>query len=282
MIAKIKMTDMKKKLQKTGYILATGMICLLLQACPKKPEPPKGSPQYTMQFNLVASGNPITIDNTVATGPTHYYIDIMRFYCGLPTLVKTDGTLVPLANLEVVKFDEKIPDNIVCNKTFTFNVPAGDYKGIRFGIGIPPAIRDTVKTWHLSNPVDPLNDFGLIWSMGSIQQKNIFRDIAMDFFVDTSKAQTASPTRFVEWHVIEDDTTLNLYSTLEFQESFSVGNGDNHVTNINIDANTLFFNSASPFDLKTVGTTSMTHGNPNEIQLGIAVNKNFYAAVSKP
>jgi len=273
---------MKKKLHKTGYVLAMGMLCLLLQACHPKPVPPKGSPQYTMQFNLVASGSPITIDNTVTTGPTRYYIDFMRFYCGFPTLVKTDGTLVPLANLEVVKFDNQIPDNIVCNKSFTFNVPAGDYKAIRFGIGIPPTIKDTVKTWHLTNPNDPLNNFGLLWVMGSIQQHNIFRDIGMDFFVDTSKLQNQRPNRLVEWHIIEDDTTLNLYSTLEFQESFSVGNGDNHVTNINVDANTLFFNPASPIDLRTAGTTSMDNGNTPEILLGIAVNKNFYAAVSKP
>jgi hypothetical protein len=262
--------------------LGLGMLIFGMLSCKKDVSTPTtGTANYNMTFNLTASGAPVEMGQTVTNAPTRYYFDIMRFYAGLPRLVKTDGSEVALSDLFIVKFDQGIPDNTVCRHSFTFSIPAGSYKAIRFGIGVPPAIKDTVTHYHYG-PLDPLNDdYGLHWAMSTSGKKNVFRNIGINMYADTSTAQNQPLKRLLSFHILEDDTTLNLYRTLEFPEEFSVGSGGNHNIVFNVDANNLFFNSSSPIDLRHAGSTDMVKGDDLGIQLGVKLNRNFYSAISK-
>jgi hypothetical protein len=245
---------------------------------PDHQTPPKiNGATYTMQFNLTASGTPLTMGQTVTnSGNTKYYLDVLRFSAGFPRLVKTDGNEVPLANVMIVKFDNGIPDNAVCGHSFSFPVPAGDYKAIRFGVGMPSKIKDTVSHYHFV-VLDPLNaNYGMLWEM----TKNTFRNIAIAMYADTTKAQNAPPKRFLSFHILEDDTTLNLYRDLEFPASFSIGDGGAHTSVFNLDANQVFFNAANLIDLRKAGSTDMVRGDKTGINLGIQITNNFAKAIA--
>jgi len=254
------------------------LLCILIsvQGCKPTPSPSPATTQYTIQFNLTASGSSITTGQAVTAPGGHYYIDLLRFYLGFPRLVKTDGTEVPMSNLCIVALDKYLPYNSIYGNTFTFSVPAGDYKAVRFGVGLPPAINDTVKHYH-NGPFDPLNQvYGLVWQMSFT-----FRDIALQMYTDTSKAQNLTPTRPLFVHVLEDGDTLNLYHDLEFDKAFTISSGSTFVDNFNIDANQVFFPSSSPIDIKTAGSTDMTNADKTGIALGLQLDNNFAKAISK-
>jgi hypothetical protein len=259
------------------------LLCFASGSCTKKiASIPPVSPKYALEFKLTASGTPVEINQTIANAPTRYYVQTLRFYAGFPRLVKTDGTEVPLANVVIVKFDTGIPDNLVCAHTFNFYIPTGSYKSIRFGIGMPDKIKDTVTHYHYG-ALDPLNsDYGLLWTMSATGKNNTFRNIGMAIMADTSKAQNQTPSRFLSFHILEDDTTLNLYKELEIADNFTVGNGDLHTINLNLDINNVFFNASNPIDLRHSGSTDMINGDDKGIALGIKINNNFYNSISKP
>jgi len=260
------------------FVAMVGFIELTSSCKPKDKAPPTVTTQYTMQFNLTAGGSPIAMDQTVTyNGNIRYSIDMLRFYLGYPRLVKTDGTEVPMSNLCIVALDKNIPYNSIFGNNFTFTVPAGDYKAVRFGIGIPPAIKDTVKHYHFG-AFDPLNEnYGMLWQMTS----NTFRDIVLQMFTDTTKAQNAIPNREIIVHVLEDNDTLNLYRDLEFDKAFTINSGATQIDNFNIDANQVFFPAGNAIDLKSVGSTDMVKADKTGIQLGIQLDNNFAKAITK-
>src|ERR1017187_2468884 len=190
----------------------------------KKDNKVSEAPKYNMQFTISASTAPLYMERTVTNEPLKYYLKQLRFYVGFPSLVKTDGTLVPLTNLFVVAYDSQNVYNSIYGRNFNFTIPAGSYTGIKFGIGIPPQIMDTVKHYHY-NSNDPLTDWGLFWPVIT-NNDFIYRNIAIDMVIDTSKSQTAGVNREDIFHVLQDDTSLNLFNENIYQDAFTIGSGD--------------------------------------------------------
>jgi len=249
-------------------------LCLSFASCSPANETPT---QYTLNFNLIASGTPIAMDETVTnSGNTKYSIDVLRFYIGFPRLVKTDDTEVPISNLLIVGFDKHIPYDLVYNSSFTFSAPAGSYKAVRFGLGIPPTIKDTISHNHFGKN-DPLNPtYGMVRT-----NTTQISDVNMQMFVDSSKAQNYTPDKFLNIRIIEDQDTLNLYKNLEFSGSFIIGNGANHVDNFNLDMTQVFFPDNNQINIRYAPSTDMTIGDKVGINLGIQVNNNFAKAITK-
>ena len=122
-----------------------------------------------------------------------YYLNQLQYYIGYPRLEKSDGTEVPLSNLFLVEYNTfpLATPNAVYGTDFSFQIPAGSYTGIKFGIGVPPKILDTIKHWHYyyNNPLDALDKITECPKMTD-SIRNEFRDIELDMLADTSVGQT--------------------------------------------------------------------------------------------
>jgi hypothetical protein len=135
-----------------------------------------------------------------------------------------------------------------------------------------------VKHYHY-NSNDPLTDWGLFWPVIT-NNDFIYRNIAIDMVIDTSKSQTAGVNREDIFHVLQDDTSLNLFNENIYQDAFTIGSGDSHTITLNLDFNNVFFNSTNPINLVSSVSTDMMKGNIPQIQLGEAINTNFYSSLS--
>ena len=235
---------------------------------------------YNMNFTISAGTTPLLPGpgNVVTNAPLRYYLNQLQFYIGYPRLEKADGTEIPLTNLVLVEFNSfpLATPNEIYGTDFTFSIPAGSYTGIKFGIGVPDAILDTIKHYHY-RASDPLNQaWGMMWP----NSDSVFRNIAIDMLADTSIQQNQTVNRDYQFHILEEfpnTHSVNLYSDLLFPDAFTVGNGNIHSATFNLDFNNVIFNSTNPIDLRTSVSTDMN--TPSGITLGEAINKNFYSSL---
>ncbi len=233
-----------------------------------------------MNFTLSAGNSPLAMSQLVTGVKYKYYINQLRFYIGYPRLIRADSTEVPLSNLFIVAYDLLNPHNSIYGTNFNFQIPSGNYIGIKFGIGVPPAISDTVKHYHYTGANDPLNgNYGMIWP----GDPTVIRDIAIDMQADTSVAQNQPANRDYQFHILNDHNqdSVHLYKDMFFADAFNISNAGNHTVTFNLDYNKIFFNASSPIDLRQVSGTDMFNNDLNGLSLGEQINKNFYSSLTK-
>ena len=241
---------------------------------------PASSPQYNMNFTLSAGTAPLVPGPAnVASAPLRYYLNTLQYYIGYARLEKADGTEEPLSNLFLVEYNSApiATPNAIYGTDFSFSIPAGSYTGIKFGIGVPPHILDTLKHWHWAKNIllDPLDvDYGMPWTMYP-NIYNIIRNIAIDMDADTSKGQNQTVNRQYTFHLLNDQDTVNLYHEIILPDVFTVANGDNHNVTVNLDFNNVFFNSSNPINLRATVGTDMFNNDIAGIKLGETINENF-------
>jgi len=259
------------------------LLIFIVLSCKKDTKVPATvSPQYTINFTLSAGTSPLAMNQVVSNGVKYkYYINQLRFYIGYPRLIKTDSTEVPLSNLFIVAYDLLNAHNSIYGTNFNFQIPAGNYIGIKFGIGVPPAILDTIKHYHNSGATDPLNgNYGMIWPT----DPSVIRDIAIDMEADTSAAQNQPANRDYQFHILNDHNqdSVHLYTELVFADPFTISNAGSHTINLNLDFNNVFFNPSSPINLRqTPGAEDMFNNDPNGLILGLLIYKNFCNSLTR-
>jgi len=239
------------------------------------------APVYSINFTLSAGTSPLLLgpSNVVSNTTLRYYFNQLHFYIGYPRLEKSDGTEVQLANLVLVEFNSfpLAAPNAIYGTNFTFSIPAGSYTGLKFGIGVPDPILDTIKHYHYGT-TDPLNQ---VWGMMWPNSDSVFRNIAIDMLADTSVRQNQAVNRDYQFHILEEfpnSHSVNIYSEILFPDAFTVSNGDSHTATINLDFNNVIFNTTNPIDLRNSVSTDMN--TPSGITLGEMINKNFYSSLT--
>ncbi len=269
-------------MKRTIYALVAFILLIMsLNSCKKPPES-SPAPVYNMNFTLSAGTAPLLPGpgHVVTNTTLRYYLNYVQFYVGYPRLEKADGTEVPITNLFVVEFNDEpvATPNSVYNNTFSFSVPAGTYTGIKFGIGVPDKILDTIKHFHygLNDPLSA-DYWGMLWP----GVDSVIRNIAIDMLADTSKQQNQAVNRDYTFHILEDapnSHAVNIYSDILFPEAFTVSNGDSRTDTFNLDFNKVFFNIANPIDLRNSVSGDMNTA--QNIPLGEMINKNFYSSIT--
>jgi hypothetical protein len=255
---------------------------LMATSC-KKPvkETIAPDPQLSLSFKKNASGAPFVL-NQVITGPAgkNYLLYTLLFYTGNPRLVKTDGSEVGLSDILLINMDDNINKNdathdpALVGTTFNFTIPAGTYKAIRFGLGVPKSLEysQTNKLASEYPSGHPLGfNRGTFWDW-----LNLYRYTMIEGRVDTSKTPS-TPTSIFTYHTGYD----SLYREVEFSDNFSIDKGGSHSININLDVNKLLFNTATPVDLTGESSTNMDAGNARQGRIGVKIMNNFVLALSK-
>jgi hypothetical protein len=89
-----------------------------------------------LKVNLMVGQEPLKFGNTYQT-PTgfSYQIDLLKFYISEVALVRADGTEVKVDGLALADFKKDGPTQGV--SIMKLDLPAGEYSGLRFNIGVP-------------------------------------------------------------------------------------------------------------------------------------------------
>ena len=280
-----------RKLNFNTFLIAFVALFLLgFSGCKKKENPiapvvtpPAGT--INLHFNLVANGNPLVFNQTVAnTNGQRYFINYLTFYAGNPRLVKTDGTEVSLKDIILVNFDDSINkddpthDPSTVGTSFSFTAAAGTYTALRFGLGVPKALEpaQTGKA-DVDYPVgSPLGfNRGMYWDMNATGL-GIYRFAIITGDVDTAKTPS-TPNDPFSYHTGYD----SLYREVAFTDNFSISNGQSHDITILLDADKIFYNSSYTTNLQTENYTHMSQGNLMEGLLGVKIMNSMVIALSK-
>ncbi|MDX2006262.1 MAG: MbnP family protein [Meiothermus sp.] len=113
-----------------------------------------------LKINLRIGDQPLQFGQTYKT-PTglDYQIDLLRFYISDLALVRADGSEVKVEGITLVDFKRDQPTQGV--SVLKANVPAGEYRGIRFNVGVPRELNHLDAT----NQAMPLGvNSGMFWA----------------------------------------------------------------------------------------------------------------------
>ncbi len=89
-----------------------------------------------LKINLRVGDQPLQFGRTYQTPQgQRYQIDLLKFYISDVALVRSDGTEVRVDGLVLAEFKREAPTQGVT--VMKMDVPAGQYRGIRFNVGVP-------------------------------------------------------------------------------------------------------------------------------------------------
>jgi len=176
-----------------------------------------GSVATTIDFRAEFSGNPLAIQSETYDYPTgaDLKVQLFQYYVSDLELLPADGSAaVLLSDIDLLRWNSPTAD---ATESRTYEVPVGQYRGIRFGLGVSPDL----------NAQDP----------------NIY---AADFVLNETEFWNAN-ARYVFAKIeanadLEEDGTFDtpltyhlgsdaIYTTISFDEPFEIdGNGDPQFT----------------------------------------------------
>ncbi|WP_425146489.1 MbnP family protein [Deinococcus sp.] len=222
----------------------------------------------TLNLNIVSGTQPFSGKLTTSAGQT---IDttLWQMYFSNVALVRADGGEVPLSGLNLVKLDASGPfQNITA---FKGNAPAGEYRGVRFDVGVPRALNHV----DASTQKAPLGlDVGMFWAWNP----------GYIFSRYEGKATLGNQTMDVALHMGDDKRRLsvNLADVMKPGTAISVQNSG-AVVNITLDAAKLVASglNGKPFDL-TDAAYVQVHGGPVADQLYLNLGSAFSLGSAAP
>ncbi len=220
--------------------------------CCKKPDKTTTNNNGTLvlKFHITGGGQPFALNKAILnTTGQRYYFNIFTFYASNVTLTGNDSQLLS-SILLVDTYPGDISNNPAQVDTiFTFNVPAGSYSGLKFGIG-PDAQQNQQGggSYAYSNyPANsPLGDYyaqsgnQLYWS----PSLGYLFFLAQGYF-DSSANNAGSINQQFAYHCGTD----TFFSTKTIASTIQITAGATTTFTINLETNDIF-NAPNPINLK--------------------------------
>ena len=122
------------------YLFALPLLALLLAGCQDDDDIRQViDTTLTVDFRADYGGQPLGIQRETYDYPTGDRLKVLLFqyYVSDLTLVADDGSNVRLSDIDLVRW-MSAADSATTERTYT--VPAGDYTGLRFGLGVKPEL----------------------------------------------------------------------------------------------------------------------------------------------
>lgn len=188
----------------------------------------------------------------------------LAFYLSNMELIREDGTALPLSDIEIIDLRNM-------HRTLTFEIPAGEYAGLRFDLGVPSELNSpanpefSIGAFDADHPLSESNGMFWDWQGG-------YRFFSFDGHCDTVPNTAEFLPLSFGLHSGQD----TLYRVLpDFDYPFQITHSDMKVISFGINLNTLFQNGDSHIDLKY---DRQFHGSPNMLGLGIKIANNSAAS----
>jgi hypothetical protein len=243
---------MKKTFRFAAFLLLLGSI--LMTGCGEK-EDPIG----TIQLNVVTTfnGNDFVMGQTyTGRDQRSYRTGFMRFYLSNINLIKGDNSTISLSEAMLVNEED------ATSKSFTIEVPAGDYTGFTYGLGLDAATNAIdPATYEANSPLATGNS--MYWSWAT---KYIF----FKYEVEASTTQGGSLDNFAFFHIGGDD----FYVPMQKNQAIAVSEENTTTLELRIDYDRII-NGVS--DYVDVATDNATHTGDN-MTLANRIYDNWEAA----
>lgn len=209
----------------------------------------------SITFNAVYDDAALDLQQTAYDYPdgAKIKVQLFQYYISDLVLVRADGGTETLSEIELIRYNAAGAGN---TQTLTFdNVPAGDYVGLRYGIGVKPELNN-----------QPPSNFAADYVLNEVEYWNdnvryVFAKIEGN--VDLNDDGTFDTP--VSYHMGSND----IYSTLEFSGNFSIS--ENGTTNFDIVADVFDSLASSDTDFQDFSDESqrVVHGGNQQVAADI-------------
>lgn len=198
--------------------LLTALIALLsIPSCMDDDDQVMGNVEVTIDFRAEFGGEPLAISSATYAYPTGADLKMILFqyYVSDLELMPADGsTPVALADIDLIRYASATEDEL---ETRTFSVPAGDYSGLRFGLGVSPDLNAQDPNNFAADFVLNENEF---WNASA---RYVFAKIEANADLENDGAFATGLT----YHMGSDP----VYTTVTFDGDFTLdGSGDPRLT----------------------------------------------------
>ena len=235
-------------------------------ACEPDDDKPKDqTPQLSFVFTPYYNDTEVQIAQ-LFTNDVGYPISLhnLAFYMSNLELIREDGTSVELSEIEIIDLRNM-------HRTLTFDIPSGEYAGLRFDLGVPAELNSpsnpefSIGAFDANHPLSESNGMFWDWQGG-------YRFFSLDGHFDTIPNTNAALPISFGFHSGSD----SLYRVLpDFVYPFQITHNDMKVISFGVNLNTFFKNGDSHIDIKH---ENQFHGSPNMADLGMKIANNSAAS----
>jgi hypothetical protein len=162
---------------------------------PANPQPTNA--KLELAFEAESMGDKFEFGQAVMWSNQRAFIpEVLHMYCSQLELVKTDGQVVALKDVAFMDFsggkNKNQHESVV---QYDFDVPAGEYRSLRFRVGLDSATNHSDPTLYSSDhPLSVINGMHWNWKQGYIFWK-------LEGRVDTSAAGGQAATGPLAYHI---------------------------------------------------------------------------------
>lgn len=191
------------------FSVAFWLICLI-NGCTVKEEPPAPETKALFEFNVRPYlGNELLKMHQNMPGFLGKYrinVELFKLYIADVFLIKEDNSLLAVKDIELLDLEKTGKTQHGPGLYFQAALPLGKYKGIKFGIGVPPSKNQ-------SNPANYAREHPLSIFQGTHWDWNTgYRFVMLEAKLDTSQAQNRVPIFPIAYHLGTND----LFQTYEW------------------------------------------------------------------
>ncbi len=225
--------------------------------------------KHDLKINLRVGNAPLELGKTYKTSAgAEYSVDLLKFYVSNVQLVKADGSSHSVPGLSLTSFENAATNSMAgkmleggqvynakttqAQTMFSISAPAGDYKGVRFEIGVPKELNHRDAS-TVAMPLGLESGMFWAWNPGYI------------FFRIEGKTMVDGKTQPWLLHMGTDNWRLNINQFDLTTNKIKVLVDGKNSTTVQLDLEKIFAkgpNGAASWDLSQPALRVM-HGGPN-------------------
>lgn len=177
---------------------------------------PPDNVSATLEFRSAYDGSELAIQSATYDYPTGAKLKttLFQYYVSDLSFLTADGAAIVLSDIELIRYNSATDDAV---ESRTYDVPTGDYVGIRFGLGVKPDLNAMDPSAFAAN--DPLNE-NEFWNASA---RYVFAKIEANADLEDDGTFDTG----LSYHMGSDA----LYATVTFDQNFTIdGEGDPRFT----------------------------------------------------
>lgn len=237
------------------------LLSVFFVACKDDDDTSEADYNLQLQWQALINNKPLNFTDEFETVyGEHLKFSLFQFYLSNIALINNNNEAVALK--DVILYDLSSPD------TLRLKVPAGEYKAVRFGLGLDAATNASdPATFAIDHPLSVSQNTHWGWAT---KYKFVQLEGRSDY--DTTQAV---PRYAFSYHTGTDA----LYRVVELEKDLQLNNSTTKNVTIQFDANRLLYNSNDTIYLRE---QTFTHSEtPEQLELATEITDNFTQAFLK-
>ena len=239
------------------------IVILAFAGC--KGDPPLESGSFELSFIPTVGSQDFEAGQTFANNEgRQYQVDLFLMYVADITIVKENGDEFLLSEINLFDLVVGGPAKRTTHGAGAYKVfeelEIGNYKGVKFGIGVPDRLNTEPADYAVDHPLSVGNQMYWSWRTG-------YKYISLEGYIDNSPDMNGTTLDHpIGYHTGKDsiNSANSIYRTVSFLEAehaFTIQTGQEYQFQIELDINRLFYNETETIDMVT---ENISHSVPGE------------------